>query len=55
MLRDKAAVQGSDRRRSPPREGPALLQGLVICSRCGLRMAVRNHQSRGTLVPIYTC
>ena len=55
MLRDNAAVHGHDRRRSPPREGPALLQGLVICGRCGLRMTVRYHQSRGTLVPIYTC
>lgn len=55
MLRDNAAGYGPDRRRSPPREGPALLQGLVICGRCGLRMTVRYHQARGTLVPIYTC
>lgn len=55
MLRDNAAVHGQDRRRSPPREGPALLQGLVLCGKCGLRMTVRYHQSRGTLVPIYTC
>jgi DNA invertase Pin-like site-specific DNA recombinase len=55
MLRENAAVHGHDRRRSPPREGPALLQGLVICGKCGLRMTVRYHQSRGTLAPIYTC
>jgi len=55
MLRDNAAVHGQDRRRSPPREGPALLQGIVLCGKCGLRMTVRYHQSRGTLVPIYTC
>jgi DNA invertase Pin-like site-specific DNA recombinase len=55
MLRDNAAVHGDDRRRSPPREGPALLQGLVVCGKCGLRMTVRYHQSRGTLVPIYMC
>lgn len=55
MLRDNAAVHGHDRRRSPPREGPALLQGLVICGKCGLRMTVRYHQARGALVPIYTC
>jgi DNA invertase Pin-like site-specific DNA recombinase len=55
MLRDNAAVHGPDRRRSPPREGPALLQGVVLCGKCGLRMTVRYHQSRGTLVPIYTC
>ena len=28
-------AHGADRRQSPPREGPALLQGLVICGRCG--------------------
>jgi DNA invertase Pin-like site-specific DNA recombinase len=55
MLRDNSAVHGQDRRRSPPREGPALLQGMVICGKCGLRMTVRYHQSRGTLAPIYTC
>jgi len=55
MRRENAAVRGHDRRRSPPREGPALLQGLVICGKCGLRMTVRYHQSRGALVPIYTC
>jgi hypothetical protein len=27
----------------PPREGPALLQGLVLCGRCGERMTVRYH------------
>jgi DNA invertase Pin-like site-specific DNA recombinase len=55
MLRENAAVHGHDRRRSPPREGPALLQGLVICGKCGLRMTVRYRQSRGALLPIYTC
>ena len=55
MLRDNAAVHGQDRRRSPPREGPALLQGLVTCGKCGLRMTVRYHQHRGTLSPIYVC
>jgi hypothetical protein len=32
---------GPDRRRSPAREGVALLQGLVLCGRCGDRMTVR--------------
>jgi DNA invertase Pin-like site-specific DNA recombinase len=34
-----------------PREGRALLQGLVYCQRCGLRMRVR-HQQHGAY---YTC
>ena len=32
--------------KSPPREGPALLQGLAICARCGERMTVRYHTRR---------
>jgi len=55
MLRANAAVQGQDRRQSPPREGPALLQGLVICGKCGLRMTVRYRHAHGTLFPIYMC
>jgi DNA invertase Pin-like site-specific DNA recombinase len=43
-------------RLSPPREGPALLQGLVLCGRCGERMTVRYHQRGGRrAVPDYLC
>ncbi len=54
-LLENAAVHGGDRRRSPPREGPALLQGLAVCGLCGLRMTVRYHQCRAELVPDYAC
>ena len=40
-------------RGSPPREGPGLLQGLVICGKCGRRMTVRYHQRGGQLSPNY--
>ena len=41
---------------SPPREGPALLQGIIICGRCGERMTVRYHQRGGQrIVPDYLC
>jgi hypothetical protein len=41
---------------SPPREGPALLQGLIICGKCGERMTVRSHQRGGQrIVPDYLC
>src|SRR6266699_39803 len=41
---------------SPPREGPALLQGLIICAKCGERMTVRYHQRGGQrIVPDYLC
>jgi DNA invertase Pin-like site-specific DNA recombinase len=46
---------GEDRRKSPPREGTALLQGLVLCGVCGLRMTVRYHVDRGHPIPEYIC
>jgi len=54
-LRENSAAQGDDRRRSPAREGLALLQGLVICGRCGDRMTVRYHSRRGRCHPEYAC
>jgi DNA invertase Pin-like site-specific DNA recombinase len=54
-LRENAQAHGTDRRHSPPREGPALLQGLLICGRCGERMTVRYRAHHGRLLPIYVC
>lgn len=54
-LHENAQANGADRRKSPPREGPALLQGLAICGRCGQRMAVRYYVRRGGLAPEYVC
>jgi hypothetical protein len=54
-LRDNCQSYGADRRKSPPREGPALLQGLLICGCCGKRMTVRYHSRRGQLSPDYVC
>ena len=54
-LAANAAAHGRDRAAGPPREGPALLQGIIICGRCGSRMTVRYH-TRGTRqVPTYAC
>jgi DNA invertase Pin-like site-specific DNA recombinase len=39
----------------PPREGPALLQGMVVCGHCGCRMSVRYRKQQNELVPIYQC
>ena len=44
-----------ERQSGPPREGPALLQGLVICGKCGRRMTLRYHQRGGRLSPDYLC
>jgi DNA invertase Pin-like site-specific DNA recombinase len=49
------ACAGQDNRKSPPREGPALLQGLALCGICGQRMHPRYHLRGGHLVPDYTC
>jgi hypothetical protein len=54
-LRENAQAQGDDRRKSPPREGPALLQGLVLCGVCGRRMTVRYHFRSTKPMPDYVC
>jgi DNA invertase Pin-like site-specific DNA recombinase len=54
-LTANAAAHGRDRAAGPPREGPALLQGIIICGTCGQRMTVRYHQRRGRLLPTYAC
>ena len=54
-LADNARAHGQDRAGGPAREGPALLQGLVVCGCCGKRMSVHYHQRQGALVPDYRC
>jgi len=54
-LAANAAAHGRDRAAGPAREGTALLQGIIICGRCGGRMTIRYH-ARGTRqVPTYAC
>jgi DNA invertase Pin-like site-specific DNA recombinase len=55
LLAANAQAHGEDRAAGPAREGPALLQGLAVCGRCGKRMTVRYHQRRDTLIPDYQC
>src|SRR6266516_729722 len=57
QLRANRQAHGEDRRHGPPREGPALLQGLLICGRCGNRMTVRYHDVKKgkRLYPEYLC
>jgi DNA invertase Pin-like site-specific DNA recombinase len=54
-LAANAAAHGRDRAAGPPREGPALLQGIIICGRCGTRMTIRYHTRRGQQTPTYVC
>jgi DNA invertase Pin-like site-specific DNA recombinase len=54
-LADNARAFGGERRSGPAREGPALLQGRVLCGLCGARMGVRYSQEHGRPVPVYVC
>jgi DNA invertase Pin-like site-specific DNA recombinase len=54
-LADNARAFGNHRRSGPVREGPALLQGRVLCGLCGARMGVRYATENGRTVPIYIC
>jgi hypothetical protein len=55
LLAANAQTHGAERAAGPAREGPALLQGLVVCGRCGRRMTVRYHVRRGVEFPDYEC
>jgi len=54
-LQHNQQARAIERQSGPPREGPALLQGLVICGKCGGRMTLRYHQRSGCLSPDYVC
>ncbi len=55
ILRENTQMPAAGRDRGPPREGPALLQGLAICAKCGDRMTVRYHVQGARRVPDYVC
>jgi hypothetical protein len=54
-LKHNATGFGQAARGSMPREGVGLLQGRVICGRCGARMRVRYQEVEGCLQPYYLC
>jgi len=54
-MRACAKAHGMDRRDSPPGQGPALLQGLVVCGVCGRRMTVGYHTRQSKLLVDYKC
>jgi DNA invertase Pin-like site-specific DNA recombinase len=53
-LADNALGFGS-RKSGPAREGPALLQGRVLCGVCGERMSIRYSMAYQQVVPTYVC
>jgi DNA invertase Pin-like site-specific DNA recombinase len=55
VLRQNIAAWSQGSRGSVPREGVGLLQGRVVCGRCGARMRVRYQHVGGRLEPYYTC
>jgi DNA invertase Pin-like site-specific DNA recombinase len=54
-LRANANGYGTERWKTPAREGAALLQGLVLCGRCGNHMTVRYVVRHGQPSPDYAC
>jgi DNA invertase Pin-like site-specific DNA recombinase len=54
-LRDNRTRIDGEQGSTPPREGAALLQGIVVCGVCGKRMSVRYHQRNGRRYPWYFC
>ena len=54
-VKANALSWSAERRQGPPREGTALLQGLVICGTCGERMSVRYHSHHNRPIPTYWC
>jgi hypothetical protein len=55
-LKENAPARGGEHRRTPPREGPALLQGIVMCGKCGHRMTVQyKYRAQGRVKPAYQC
>lgn len=55
ILRENKTQRKPFDQRTPPREGPALIQGLVWCGKCGLRMSIRYSNRGGQPLPVYTC
>ncbi len=54
-LQASARALHFERCQGPPREGPALLQGRVVCGLCGSRMHIHYSTRRGALYPTYVC
>lgn len=54
-LQKNARTMGVAHDESAPREGSALIQGMVICGKCGKRMTIRYHQRMERLTPDYVC
>ena len=54
-LAENALAFGGARKAGPVREGPALLQGRVICGVCGERMSIHYSMAYHQVTAIYVC
>jgi len=55
-IRENAIAYNTIDRKTPPREGPCLLQGLAVCGKCGQRMTIRyKYQRTRPVDPVYLC
>jgi hypothetical protein len=54
-LAENALGFGGARKAGPAREGPALLQGRVLCGICGERMGVHYNVAYHQVTPTYVC
>jgi DNA invertase Pin-like site-specific DNA recombinase len=55
-IQQNAVAYNNIDRKTPPREGPCLLQGLAVCGRCGQRMTIRyKYRRKGRIDPAYLC
>src|SRR5215471_8571120 len=54
-LAENRLAFGTVRRLGPGREGPALLQGRVLCGLCGERMGVHYWREKGKMGITYVC
>jgi len=55
-IRENGIAYNNIDRKTPPREGECLLQGLAVCGKCGQRMTIRYKYQRTRQVdPVYLC
>jgi DNA invertase Pin-like site-specific DNA recombinase len=55
LSQNNQTVAGREFKAGPPREGSALLQGIVLCGKCGRPMTIQYHHRAGRITPDYVC
>jgi DNA invertase Pin-like site-specific DNA recombinase len=55
LLQQSAQAFSFQRNAGPTREGPALLQGNIVCGLCGSRMNVHYNVRKNGMIPNYVC